>query len=128
MPNLVRKYQPVSYLAQALGCTKVEVQIGGNRFVMSALCPSQLIADLLWAKVNEINPQLADGDLTLHLSVQRSDIYGHYTIQPGDTLVGIIQKVSHGRLSSQRLIEANRSWLCETMRLEVGRQLTIPNF
>lgn len=128
MSQLTDKYGDVYILAQSLGCSNLAAQEENNQMRITATCPTRYAADLIWDKVKTIDPGLKDGDLTLNLSVARSDIYGEYEVKPGDTLSAIAKKLTHGKLSYQKIFEANRNILGDPDRIQVGQRLVIPSF
>ena len=70
----------------------------------------------------------SDGDLTLNFSASRSDIYGEYEVHPGDTLSAIAKEVTGGKLTYQKIFEANQDKLSDPDKIQVGQKLVIPNF
>lgn len=128
MSQLTDKYGDVYILAEKLGCTGLSANEEGGHMTISGAAPTQYVSNQVWDKVKEIDPDLNDGDLTVNLSVQRQDIYGEYEVQSGDTLSGIAQKVTKGKLTYQQIFEANRDILSDPDRIQPGQRLKIPNF
>ncbi len=127
MSQLTDKYGDVYILAEKLGCTNLNASEENGHMTISGNCPTKYVANQVWDKAKEIDPGLDDGDLTLNLSAERSDIYGEYEVKSGDTLSGIAQKVTQGKLSYQQIFEANRDVLSDPNKIQPGQKLKIPN-
>jgi hypothetical protein len=128
MSTLTTKYGGIYELAQQLGCGNVDAKEENDHMTITASCPTTLIANQLWDKAKEIDPDLKAGDLTLNLNVARNDIYGEYEVASGDTLSGIAKKVTHGKLTYQQIFEANKDILSDPDKIQPGQKLKIPNF
>lgn len=128
MSQLTDKYGDVYILAQSLGCAGLAAQEEGGHLTINATCPTRYVADQIWDKVKSIDPDLKDGDLSLNLSVTRTDIYGEYEVRAGDTLSAIAKKLAQGKLTYQQIFEANRDQLSDPDKIKVGQKLVIPGF
>ena len=128
MSQLTDKYGDVYILAEKLGCDGLNANEENGHMTISAICPTRYIADQVWSRVKEIDPALDDGDLTLNITFKRQDIYGEYEVQPGDTLSGIAQKLTEGKLTYQQIFDSNRDILSDPNRINPGQRLKIPNF
>jgi nucleoid-associated protein YgaU len=128
MSALTDKYGPVYILAEKLGGTGLAANEDNGHLTLSGSLPSKYAVNEVWDKAKEIDPGLDDGDLTLNLSAARSDIYGEYEVQSGDSLSKIAQSVSHGKLNYNQIFEANRDKLSDPDKIQVGQKLVIPNF
>lgn len=128
MSQLTDKYGDVYILAKDLGCANLSAEEENGHITISGTCPTRYAADQVWSKVKGIDPAMNHGDLTLNLDVARQDIYGEYEVRPGDTLSGIADKLTRGKLNYQQIFEANRGLLKDPDKIQVGQRLTIPNF
>lgn len=128
MSMLTDKYGGVYNLAQSLGCEGLEAKEENGKMIINATCPTKLDANEIWDKVKEIDPNLSHGDLALNLSVKRNDIAGEYEVKSGDTLSAIAKKVTGGKLTYQKIFEANRDILSDPDKIKPGQKLKIPNF
>jgi LysM repeat protein len=127
MSQLTDKYGDVYLLAQSLGCTNLHAEEENGRVTITGTCPTQYVINQVWDKVKQIDPDLSSGDLTLNLTAERPDIYGEYEVKPGDTLSGIAQKITQGKLTYQQIFEANRDILSDPDNIQTGQRLKIPN-
>ncbi|MEW6130349.1 MAG: LysM peptidoglycan-binding domain-containing protein [Acidobacteriota bacterium] len=128
MSALTDKYGPIYILAEQLGGTGLAANEENGHITVSGTLPTKYDVNKVWDKAKEIDPGLDDGDLTLNFSTARSDIYGHYTVESGDSLSRIAKEVTHGKLTYQQIFEANRDQLNDPDMIKVGQKLVIPNF
>jgi nucleoid-associated protein YgaU len=128
MSALTDKYGPVYILAEKLGGTGLAANEENGHMTLSGTLPTKYDVNQVWDKAKEIDPGLDDGDLTLSLSAASSDVYGHYTVESGDSLSKIAKEVTHGKLTYQQIFEANRDQLSDPDKIQVGQKLVIPNF
>ena len=128
MSQLTDKYGDAYILATNLGGSNLNAQEEGGHLTISGTLPSKYDVNQVWDKVKEIDPSLSAGDLTLNLTATRTDIYGEYEVQPGDSLSAIAKQVTGGKLSYQQIFEANKDQLDDPNRIQPGQKLVIPNF
>jgi nucleoid-associated protein YgaU len=128
MSALTDKYGPVYILAEKLGGTGLAANEENGHITLSGTLPTKHAINQVWDQAKQIDPGLDDGDLTLNFTAARSDIYGEYEVQSGDTLSGIAKEVTQGKLSYQQIFEANRGTLDDPDKIRVGQKLVIPNF
>ncbi len=128
MSELTDKYGDVYVVAQNLGCTGLNATEADGHMTITGACPTQYIVNQVWDRVKEIDPSLSSGDLTVNLTAERQDIYGEYEVKSGDTLSGIAKKVTNGKLSYQKIFEANGDILSDPDVIHPGQKLKIPNF
>jgi nucleoid-associated protein YgaU len=128
MSQLTDKYGDAYILATKLGGTNLNATEDNGHLTISGSMPTKYDVNQVWDKVKEIDPALSAGDLTINLAASRSDVYGVYEVQSGDTLSGIAKKVTNGALSYQKIFEANRDQLNDPDKIQPGQKLVIPNF
>jgi nucleoid-associated protein YgaU len=128
MSQLTDKYGDAYVLATELGGTGLNATEENGHLTVTGTLPTKYAVNQVWDKVKSIDPGLSAGDLTLNLTASRSDIYGEYEVQSGDTLSAIAKKVTNGSLSYQKIFEANKDKLSDPDKIQVGQKLVIPNF
>ena len=128
MSQLTDKYGDAYVLATELGGTGLNAAEENGHLTVTGTLPTKYAVNQVWDKVKSIDPGLSAGDLTLNLTASRSDIYGEYEVQSGDTLSAIAKKVTNGSLSYQKIFEANKDKLSDPDKIQVGQKLVIPNF
>jgi len=128
MSQLTDKYGDAYILATSLGGTNLNAQEDNGHLTISGTMPTKYDVNQVWDKVKEIDPGLSAGDLTLNLTPARTDIYGIYEVQSGDSLSAIAKTVTNGALSYQKIFDANTDQLDDPNRIQPGQKLVIPNF
>jgi len=128
MSQLTDKYGDVYIAAQNAGVKNLSANEENGHMTLSGTAPSRLVADQVWDKVKQIDPNLSHGDLTLNISVEDQSMYGEYEVQSGDTLSGIAKDVTKGKLSYQQIFEANRDQLSDPDSIKPGQKIKIPTF
>ena len=128
MSQLTDKYGSAYVLATDLGGVDLNANEENGHLTISGTMPTRHAVNQVWDKVKEIDPELSSGDLTLNLSAARTDIYGEYEVQHGDTLSGIAKKLTKGALSYQQIFNANTDKLSDPDKIQVGQKLVIPSF
>jgi len=128
MSQLTDKYGDAYGLATELGATDLNAQEENGHLTVSGKLPTKYAVNQVWDKVKEIDPGLSSGDLTLNLTADRTDIFGEYEVQAGDSLSGIAKKVTNGALTYQQIFEANSDTLDNPDKIQAGQTLVIPNF
>jgi LysM repeat protein len=128
MSQLTDKYGDAYVLATNLGGTNLNALEENGHLTISGAMPTSYAVNQVWDKVKEIDPGLSSGDLTLSLTATRTDIYGEYEVQPGDSLSSIAQTITNGAISYQKIFAANIDQLDDPDRIQAGQTLVIPNF
>ncbi|HYP28255.1 MAG TPA: LysM peptidoglycan-binding domain-containing protein [Blastocatellia bacterium] len=128
MSQLTDKYGDVYILAQNAGVKNLSANEENGHMTITGTAPSRLVADQVWDKVKQIDPNLSHGDLTLNLGVENQSMYGEYEVQSGDTLSKIASNLTKGKLTYQQIFEANRDTLSDPDQIQPGQKLKIPSF
>lgn len=126
MSALTDKYGGMYMYAEKQGCTNMSAQEDNGHMTITMTAPTQLIANRVWDAAKEADPDLDDGDLTLNISVERTDIHGIYEVEKGDTLSAIAKHVTGSQLTYMQIFEANRNILSDPNKIQIGQKLTIP--
>ncbi|HVF89299.1 MAG TPA: LysM peptidoglycan-binding domain-containing protein [Blastocatellia bacterium] len=128
MSQLTDKYGDVYIHAQNQGVKNLNANEENGHMTISGTAPSRLVADQVWDKVKQIDPNLSHGDLTLNIGVEDQSMYGEYEVKSGDTLSGIAKNLTKGKLTHQQIFEANRDTLSDPDKIQPGQKLKIPTF
>lgn len=128
MSQLTDKYGDVYIHAQNNGVKNLSANEENGHMTLSGTAPTRLVADQVWDKVKQIDPNLSHGDLTLNIGVEDQSIYGEYEVQSGDSLSSIAKDVTKGKLTYQQIFEANRDKLSDPDKIQAGQKLKIPSF
>lgn len=128
MSQLTDKYGDVYIAAQNAGVKNLSANEENGHMTLSGTAPTRLVADQVWDKVKQIDPNLSHGDLTLNISVENQSIYGEYEVKSGDTLSSIASNLTKGKLTYQQIFEANRDTLSDPDKIQPGQKIKIPTF
>jgi LysM repeat protein len=122
---LKEKYQPVLDLATTLGVKLANVTEEGGKLTVKGTSPYQLQKNLVWDKIKTLSGW--ENELTADIAVEKTDIYGIYTVQSGDSLSKIAKKHLGGADKYMAIFNANKDVLKNPDLIKVGQQLKIPN-
>ncbi len=126
--SLSDKYGEVYTLAGVLGCYDLNAFEEDEVLTFTGTCPDRYTLDQLWDKVREIDSSDGENEMSLNFGFDNDDIYGEYEVKRGDTLSGIAKKLSQGKLSYQKIFQANQDILDDPDEIKPGQKLKIPNF
>lgn len=122
---LKEKYQPVLDLAAKLGVRMEGIAEEGGKLKVKAMAPYQLDKDLVWDKIKTHSGW--ENEIAADIRVEKTDIYGVYTVQSGDTL----SKIAKGLLGSPNkymdIFNINKDVLKNPDLIKVGQQIKLPN-
>lgn len=122
---LREKYQPILDLATKLGVELAHVAEEGGRLKVKGASPYQLEKNLVWDKIKTMSGW--ENELTVDISVEKTDIFGVYTVQSGDTLSKIAKKLLGSSDKYTAIFNANTDVLKNPDLVKVGQKLKIPN-
>lgn len=126
--SLSDKYGEVYTLAAVLGCYDLNAAESDGRLTFTGTCPSRYVSDQLWDKIKEIDSDEGVNEMWLNFGYEQDDFYGEYEVKKGDTLSGIAKKITHGKVSYNKIFEANRDILDDPDEIQPGQKLKIPKF
>jgi len=121
---LTDKYRPVIEAAGRMGIKNLQATDAGGKINISGTAPFQLDKDQLWDKIKMIGGW--DKEVSADIKVERTDIYGYYTVQPGDTL----SKLAKGHLGDPKrymeIFNLNKNILSNPDLIKVGQKIQLP--
>jgi nucleoid-associated protein YgaU len=124
LEQLKQKYSPVIQTIQSfsdLGATVDSVSLDGDKLLLKATVPSQVVANRVWDVIKQVDPQYAD----LHHEIATSGGANQtYTVKSGDNL-STISKRFYGTANNYQKIAA-ASNIADANLIRVGQQITIP--
>jgi nucleoid-associated protein YgaU len=121
---LKEKYEDVLTFGETLDVKDGYVHEEGGKLKIGGTVPYQYDCDRLWDKIKVHNGW--EADLEVDIKVSNSDIYGHYTVESGDTL----WKIAKGLLGSgnryMEIFNLNKDVLNNPDVIKVGQDLKLP--
>ena len=122
---LADKYGDVLALAQQLGVKNGNWKEEDGKIHMWGTTEYQLEANQLWDKIKEHSNW--ENEVAANIQADKKDILGLYTVQSGDTLSKLAQRVYGDAKRYPAIFEANRDQLKDPDKIQVGQKLKIPN-
>ncbi|MEO8168422.1 MAG: LysM peptidoglycan-binding domain-containing protein [bacterium] len=122
---LKEKYQPVLDLATKLGVKLVNVTEEGSKLKVQGSSPYQLEKNLLWDKIKTMSGW--EKEITVDISVEKTDILGVHTVQSGDTLSKIAKQHLGSPGKYMDIFNINKDILKNPDLIQPGQALKIPN-
>jgi LysM repeat protein len=136
LDQLKQKYQSALTAIQQKGIRLAHMHVQDGKLFLQGDAPSEQAKNDVWNAVKAVDPGYSD--LTLDLTVnpalasaqQSGSAAGGglqtYTVQSGDTLSKIAQRVYGDSGQYMRIFEANRDTLKDPNQIRAGQQLNIP--
>jgi len=122
---LKEKYQAVVDLAGTLNARMEYVKEEGGKLHVKGTTTYQIDKDLLWDKIKTLaNWQ---NEISADLRAEKTDIYGYYTIQSGDTLSKLAKSHMGDAKRYMEIFNINKDVLSNPDLVKVGQQIKLPN-
>ena len=122
--QLKQKYQPVIDTIQSFSAegAKVEdVSLDGDKLLLKASVPSEVVANRVWDSIKQVDPSYSD----LHHEITTTGGNTQsYTIQSGDSLSKISKKFYGDANKYEKIASANS--ISDPNKIQAGKTITIP--
>lgn len=121
---------PASHLTRLYGAAArlkirdVAVAHEGDKIVITGLARYALDRDFFWDVVKEIDGW--ESNVVVDIGVERTDVRGFHTVQPGETLASIAKRHLGESSRQWEILEANRDRMNDPDQISPGQQLLIP--
>jgi nucleoid-associated protein YgaU len=122
--QLKQKYQPVIDTIQSFsaeGAKVDDVSLDGDKLLLKASVPSQVVANRVWDVIKQVDPTYSD--LHHEITTTGGDTQS-YTIQSGDSLSKISKKFYGDANQYQKIASANS--IADPNKIQAGKTITIP--
>jgi nucleoid-associated protein YgaU len=123
--SLKDKYAALLKLGEDLKVKSSDVKEEGGKLVMKGTTEYQLEKDLLWDKIKTYAGW--ENEIVADIRVEKTDVYGYYTVKPGDSLSKIAKDCLGNASLYTKIFEANKNILKDPNLIKPGQRLTIPN-
>ncbi len=121
---LQEKYQPAIDLGYKLGFSSFEVKEEGGKLRIRASAPYAFDRDQFWDKLKTIaNWQ---SEVEVNLTVQKTDAYGYYTVQAGDSLSKLAKAHLGDAKRYMEIFNLNKDVLKNPDMIKVGQKIQLP--
>jgi nucleoid-associated protein YgaU len=121
---LMDKYSDLFKLANELGLKNPDVKEEAGKLKISGQTEYQLEANRLWDNIK--THQGWENEIVANIKAQRTDVFGVYTVQSGDTLSKIAKNYLGDSNRYMDIFKANSDSLKNPDMIKVGQKLNIP--
>ncbi len=122
---LKEKYQSVLDLAAKLGVKLENVSEEGGKLKVKAIAPYQYDKELVWDKIKTLRGW--ENEIAADIRVEKTDIFGVYAVQSGDTLSKIAKQHLGNAQAYMKIFDINKDVLKNPDMIKVGQQIKLPN-
>jgi nucleoid-associated protein YgaU len=123
--SLHSKYTDVLELSKQLNVKNGNVKEEDGKLKLWGTTEYQLEANLLWDKIKA--HQGWEQEIQADLRVEKTDIYGVYSVKSGDTLSKLAKHFLGDSNRYMDIFNANKDQLSDPNKIQVGQKLRIPN-
>ena len=122
--SLKEKYAAVLALGEQLNVKGGDVKEEGGKLVIKGTAEYGIDRDHLW---DLIKKQAGwESEVVADIKVEKSDIYGHWTVKSGDSLSKIAKDVYDNGNMYMKIFEANKDQLKDPNMIKPGQKLVLP--
>jgi nucleoid-associated protein YgaU len=118
------KYSDLFALANQLGLKNPDVKEDGGKLKITGQTEYQLEANRLWDNI-KTHPGW-ENEIVANIKAQRTDVFGVYEVQSGDTLSKIAKAYLGDSNRYMDIFKANSETLKNPDMIKVGQKLNIP--
>jgi len=122
---LKEKYNDLLELGKSLEVKNGDVKEEGGKLHVKGTTTYQLEKDLLWDKIKTYSNW--ENEITADIKVEKTDIYGVYTVKAGDTLSKIAKQLFGNAMRYKEIFNFNTDILKNPDLIKVGQKLKLPN-
>ena len=122
---LMQKYQPLFDSSKELQLTLTEIKEEGGKVRVKGNAAYQLDKDLFWDKIKTFSNW--EQEVAADIHVEKTDIYGVYTVKSGDTLSKLAKSLFGDAKRYMDIFNVNKDQLTNPDLIKVGQKLKLPN-
>ena len=123
--SLKEKYAAALKLGEELKVKGGDVKEEGRKLVIKGLAEYGIDRDHIW---DLIKKQAGwENEIVADIKVEKTDIYGYWTVKPGESLSKIAKDVYDNANMYMKIFEANKDQLKNPDMIHPGQKLALPN-
>jgi nucleoid-associated protein YgaU len=124
--SLKDKYAAALKLGEELKVKAGDVKEEGGKLIIKGLAEYGIDRDHIW---DLIKKQAGwEKEIVADIKVEKTDVYGYWTVRPGDSLSKIAKDVYDDAGKYMKIFEANKSTIGDNPNLiKPGQRLALPN-
>jgi nucleoid-associated protein YgaU len=123
--GLKDKYNDSLEVGRKIGLKNLEAKEEGGKLKISATAEHEFDKNELWQSLKTHTGW--ENEIQADLKVEKTDLYGVYTVKSGDTLSKIAKYVYSDANKYPKIFEANKDQLSNPDLIKVGQKLKLPN-
>jgi len=122
--SLKEKYAAALKLGEELKVKGGDVKEEGGKLIIKGTAEYGIDRDHIW---DLIKKQAGwESEIVADIKVEKSDIYGHWTVKSGDSLSKIAKDVYDNGNMYMKIFEANKDQLKDPNMIKPGQKLVLP--
>jgi nucleoid-associated protein YgaU len=122
---LKEKYNDSLEVAAKHGLKNLAANEEGGKLKLSATAEYEFDKNELWQSIKTHAGW--ENEIQADIKVEKTDVYGVYTVKSGDTLSKIAKYVYSDANKYPKIFEANKDQLSNPDLIKVGQKLKLPN-
>jgi nucleoid-associated protein YgaU len=122
---LKEKYNDSLEVAAKHGLKNLAATEEGGKLKLSATAEYEFDKNELWQSIKTHAGW--ENEIQADIKVEKTDVYGVYTVKSGDTLSKIAKYVYSDANKYPKIFEANKDQLSNPDLIKVGQKLKLPN-
>ncbi len=122
---LKEKYNDLLELGKKLEVKNGDVKEEGGKLHIKGTTTYQLEKNLLWDKIKTYSNW--ENEIMADIKVEKTDIFGIYTVKSGDTLSKIAKQLFGNANRYMEIFNLNKDILKNPDLIHVGQKLKLPN-
>jgi nucleoid-associated protein YgaU len=122
--SLKEKYAAVLKLGEELKVKAGDVREEGGKLIIKGTAEYGIDRDHLWDLIKKQTGW--ESEIVADIKVEKSDVYGYWTVKSGDSLSKIAKDVYDNGNMYMKIFEANKDQLKDPNMIKPGQRLTLP--
>jgi len=122
---LKEKYKDLIAYGQKLRMNSLEATEAEGKLKIRGTAAYQMEKDMFWDKLKSYSTWM--DEVGADIKVEHTDLYGYYTVKPGDSLSKIAKWHLGDPMAYPKIFEANKDQLTNPDLIKVGQTLKLPN-
>ncbi len=118
------KYKTALDLARNLGFAGLDVKEEAGKLRIKGSAPYALDKDLFWDELKTVPTWQTE--VEANIGVQKTDVYGYYTVKAGDTLSKLAKAHLGNAKRYMEIFNLNKGILKDPDLIKVGQKLQLP--
>ena len=124
--SLMDKYAAVLKLGQDLKVKGSDVKEQGGKLIIKGTAEYGIDRDHLWDLIKKQSGW--EQEIVADIKVEKTDVYGHWTVKSGDSLSKIAKDVYDDAGKYMKIFETNKATIGDNPNLiKPGQKLALPN-